>query len=107
MDLSHINRSHAKNLFESIDNKELLAPQTYKVMGVLYLNMITSDRALKYLDKYIKKFPNDGEALFYKGVILKQNKMDYCEYFRRAQELNFELTREIEFTFNLENDPCI
>ena len=109
MDLGKIGNSMSQTiaLFEDIENKELLIPETYKVVGALYLGSGNSNKALMTIEKYIDKFPNDAEALFYKGIILKQKNMDYCEYFKRAQELGFEFNMKIKFTWSLENDPCI
>ena len=109
MDLGKIGNSRSQTiaLFEDIENKELLIPETYKVVGALYLGSGNSNKALMTIEKYIDKFPNDAEALFYKGIILKQKNMDYCEYFKRAQELGFEFNMKIKFTWSLENDPCI
>ena len=109
MDLGKIGNSRSQTiaLFEDIENKELLIPETYKVVGALYLGSGNSNKALMTIEKYIDKFPNDAEALFYKGIILKQKNMDYCEYFKRAQELGFEFNMKIKFTWSLENDPCM
>ena len=110
MDLQKIinSRSHAIDLFENIENKELLIPETYKVIGVLYFINANSDKALITLGKYIDTFPNDGEALFYKGIILKQKNMDYCDYIKRSKELDFERYMELMFTWNLNpKDTCL
>jgi tetratricopeptide (TPR) repeat protein len=109
LEIQKINHSskQAIALFEDIENKEILKTETYKVIGVLYLYSGKLDKALMSLDRYIKKFPDDGKVLFYKGIILKQKNMDYCKYFKRAQELGFEFNMEIKFTWELENDPCI
>lgn len=109
MELHKINssRTHAITLFEDIDNIELLIPETYKVISILYLNSGKSNKALMPIDRYIDKFPNDGEALFFKGLILKQKNMEFCDYFERSEELGFEINNEVRFTWNLDVDTCL
>lgn len=98
---------HAIALFEAIEDKELLSPQTYKVVGGIYFYKRKPDKALTAIEKYIHMVPNDAEALFYKGIILKEKNMEYCEYFKRAKELGFNFNTVIKFFWFLEKDPCI
>ncbi len=107
MGLSKIRGTDAIMLYESIENKELLIPEISKVMSTLYLQRSKLDKALIIMDKYIEQRSNDGEALFYKGLILKEKKLDYCEYFKRSKELGYKVNMAMKFMWYLENDPCI
>lgn len=98
---------HAINLYESIERKELISDEVVKGVGIYYLYSREREKASEILLNYLKRYPNDGEALFYRGVLSKLKNGEYCEDFNKAENSGFKITRVLKFTWLIQENECL
>lgn len=98
---------HAINLYESIERKELIPDEVVKGVGIFYLYSREREKASEILFQYLKKYPQDGEAVFYRGVLSKFKNEKYCHDFNRSENLGFEITPLLKFIWLIKENECL
>ena len=99
--------NNAVKLYESIDNKHLIPDETFKGISIYYFYTGKGKLSKPMLDQYLEKHPQDGEAIFYRGVIERhENKQKFCEAFRKALKLGYKPGPVVMFTMNIGKNEC-
>ncbi len=99
--------NNAVKLYESIDNKHLISDETFKGISIYYLYIGKEELSKPLLNQYLEKHPQDGEAVFYRGFLERnENKQTFCEAFRKALKLGYKPGPAIMFTWNIGRNEC-
>lgn len=96
--------SNIVKLYERIDNKHLISDETFKGISIYYLYTGKGKLTKSMLDQYLEKHPQDGEALFYRGLVALLEKQEYCEDFRKAAELGYKPHPAALFSWDIRMD---
>ena len=93
-------------LYEEISNKDAVPDAIHKKIGIYYLYLREREEASGILNDYLADHPEDVEALFYRGIIARFSNEPYCDDLKKAEDLGFEITMLLRFTWELREDEC-
>jgi len=91
-------------LYERIDNKHLISDETIKGISIYFLYTGKGSLTMPMLDQYLEKNPEDGEALFYRGLLAYNSQQEYCNDFRKAAKLGYKPHPVALFTWDMRMD---